>query len=206
MSPVGTNWGEFGTQTSTGGGGGGSGTVTSVSVTSANGFAGTVATPTTTPAITISTTVTAAVLKGNGTAIVAAVAGTDYPATGVISAGGPTGNATTVPVITWNANGQLTAVTTATIAPTVLPSQYTTSTITADPAPASFGTYYRANYAGSGNFTLPSAGTPGRWIKVKQIANNTLSIVGTVDGNAAFTMVQFQSYTFIDNGTNYDIT
>jgi hypothetical protein len=54
-----------------------SGTVTSVSVTSANGFAGTVATATTTPAITISTSITG-VLKGNGTAISAAVVNTDY--------------------------------------------------------------------------------------------------------------------------------
>jgi len=53
------------------------GTVTSVSVVSANGFAGTVATSTTTPAITISTSITG-VLKGNGTAISAAVANTDY--------------------------------------------------------------------------------------------------------------------------------
>lgn len=57
--------------------GGGSGTVTSVSVVSANGFAGSVATATTTPAITLSTTVTG-LLKGDGTAISAAVAGTDY--------------------------------------------------------------------------------------------------------------------------------
>lgn len=55
------------------------GTVTSVSVTSANGFAGTVATATTTPAITISTSITG-VIKGNGTAISAATAGTDYSA------------------------------------------------------------------------------------------------------------------------------
>lgn len=59
------------------GGGGGSGTVTSVSVVSANGLAGTVANSTTTPAITLSTTITG-ILKGNGTAISAAVAGTDY--------------------------------------------------------------------------------------------------------------------------------
>ena len=98
------------------GGGGGSGTVTQVSVVSANGLAGTVATSTTTPAITLSTTVTG-ILKGNGTTISAATAGTDYPATGVISAGGPTGSSSVVPVITWNANGQLTAVTTATITP-----------------------------------------------------------------------------------------
>ena len=54
-----------------------SGTVQSVSVVSANGLAGTVANATTTPAITLSTSVTG-VLKGNGTAISAATAGTDY--------------------------------------------------------------------------------------------------------------------------------
>lgn len=51
--------------------GSGSGTVTSVSVVTANGFAGTVATATTTPAITLSTTITG-VLQGNGTTISAA--------------------------------------------------------------------------------------------------------------------------------------
>ena len=56
---------------------GGTGTVTTVSVVSANGFAGTVATPTTTPAITLTTTITG-IIKGNGTAISAATAGTDY--------------------------------------------------------------------------------------------------------------------------------
>jgi hypothetical protein len=55
----------------------GSGTVTDVSVVSANGFAGSVATSTTTPAITLSTTITG-ILKGNGTAMSAASAGTDY--------------------------------------------------------------------------------------------------------------------------------
>jgi hypothetical protein len=59
----------------------GTGSVNSVSVVSANGLAGTVANATTTPAITLSTTITG-VLKGNGTAISAAVSGTDYaPAT-----------------------------------------------------------------------------------------------------------------------------
>ena len=46
----------------------GTGTVTSVSVVAANGFAGTVANSTTTPAITMSTSVTG-VLVGNGTAL-----------------------------------------------------------------------------------------------------------------------------------------
>lgn len=53
------------------------GTVTSASVVSANGFAGTVATATTTPAITLTTTITG-LLNGNGTAISAAVVNTDY--------------------------------------------------------------------------------------------------------------------------------
>lgn len=59
----------------------GSGTVTTVSVVSANGLAGSVANATTTPAITLSTSITG-VLKGNGTAISAATAGTDYVAPG----------------------------------------------------------------------------------------------------------------------------
>lgn len=57
------------------------GTVTTLSVVSANGFAGTVANATTTPAITLTTSITG-LLKGNGTAISAATSGTDYaPAT-----------------------------------------------------------------------------------------------------------------------------
>jgi hypothetical protein len=55
----------------------GTGTVTAVSVVTANGLSGTVANPNTTPAITLSTTVTG-LLKGNGTAISAATSGTDY--------------------------------------------------------------------------------------------------------------------------------
>ena len=50
---------------------GGSGTVTSVSVVSANGFSGSVTDPTTTPAITIATTITG-LLQGDGTAVSAA--------------------------------------------------------------------------------------------------------------------------------------
>jgi hypothetical protein len=56
------------------GAGTGSGTVTTASVVSANGFAGTVANATTTPQITLTTTVTG-LLSGNGTAISAASSG-----------------------------------------------------------------------------------------------------------------------------------
>ena len=55
----------------------GTGSVTDVSVASANGFAGSVATSSSTPAITLSTSVTG-LLKGDGTGISAAVAGTDF--------------------------------------------------------------------------------------------------------------------------------
>lgn len=83
-----------------GGGGGGSGTVTEVSVASTNGFAGTVANPTTTPALTLKTTITG-IIKGNGTAISAATAGTDY----IIPSGSITGTATN---ITASSNSTLT--------------------------------------------------------------------------------------------------
>lgn len=62
-------------------GGLGSGSVTSVSIVTANGFVGTVANPTTTPSITLSTGITG-LLKGNGTAVSAAGAGVDYVAPG----------------------------------------------------------------------------------------------------------------------------
>lgn len=74
----------------------GSGTVTSASVVSANGFAGTVANASTTPEITLSTSITG-VIKGNGTALSAATAGTDYCAatsgSGILK--GSSGNTTT---------------------------------------------------------------------------------------------------------------
>jgi len=67
----------------------GAGTVTSVSVVTANGFAGTVANATTTPAITITTSITG-LLIGNGTAISAATASdiTGQLLTGYVSGAG----------------------------------------------------------------------------------------------------------------------
>jgi hypothetical protein len=86
---------------------GGGGTVTSTSVISTNGFSGSVATATTTPAITIGTTVTG-LLKGNGTAILAAVSGTDYliPNTAITAGTGTK--------ITYDAKGLVTSSTSAT--------------------------------------------------------------------------------------------
>lgn len=72
-----------------GSGGGGSGTVTSLSIVTANGFSGTVANQTTTPAVTLTTTVTG-ILQGNGTAISAATTGnlTSTPTTNLVVTGG----------------------------------------------------------------------------------------------------------------------
>ena len=67
----------------------GAGTVTSVAVATANGFAGTVADPTLSPVITLSTTVTG-LLKGDGTGVSAATAGVDYVAPGAYTASGLT--------------------------------------------------------------------------------------------------------------------
>ena len=73
--------------------------VETVSVVTANGLAGTVGGTPTAPAITLSSTITG-VLKANGTAISAAVSGTDYaPATsgsGVLKGNGAGGTATAV--------------------------------------------------------------------------------------------------------------
>jgi hypothetical protein len=69
------------------GGGGTGGSVSTVSITSANGFAGTVLNPHTTPAITLTTSITG-ILKGNATAISAASSGTDYaPGTSGLATG-----------------------------------------------------------------------------------------------------------------------
>ncbi len=91
-----------------------SGTVTSVSVLTANGFGGTVATPGTTPAITLTTSLTG-LLKGNGTAMSAATAGTDYlaPPSGTsllkANSGGALANATAdVDYVTPTGTGTLT--------------------------------------------------------------------------------------------------
>ena len=74
-------------------GGAGVGTVTNVTIASVNGFTGTVATSSSTPAITIATSVTG-LLKGNGTAVSAATSGTDYQGPITLTTTGSSGAAT----------------------------------------------------------------------------------------------------------------
>jgi hypothetical protein len=109
------------------GAGSGGGSVTTISVVSANGFAGTVATATTTPAITLTTSITG-VLKGNGTAISAATSGTDYSAgtsalaTGILKSTTTTGALTIAvaadfPTLNQNTTGTAANLTSATTLP-----------------------------------------------------------------------------------------
>lgn len=83
----------------------GAGTVTTVSVATANGFSGSVANATTTPAITITSSVTGLV-KGNGSAFSSAIAGADYAVGSPGLAGGQTitGGTLTTENLTLRAN------------------------------------------------------------------------------------------------------
>jgi len=162
------------------------GTVSTVSVVSANGLAGTVATATSTPAITLSTTITG-VLKGNGTAISAATSGTDYlaPPSGTAllkaNSGGALANATAgtdylappsgTEILKANSGGALANATagtdysagTSALATGILKSTTTTGALTiavsgTDYAPATSGSaVLKGN--GSGGFSTATAGT-----------------------------------------------
>lgn len=74
-------------------GGGGGGSVQTVSVATANGFAGTSDGDTVDPILTLTTSITG-ILKGNGTAISAAVANTDYQVPITLTTTGTSGAAT----------------------------------------------------------------------------------------------------------------
>jgi len=146
--------------------GAGSGTVTSVSVVSANGFAGTVATATTTPAITLTTSITG-LLKGNGTAISAASAGTDY----VIPSGSITGTAANITATT---NSTLT-----TLSSLSLPYSQLSGTV---PTWNQNTTGTAANITATSNSTLTtlsSLSLPGSQVS-GNISGNAANVTGTV--------------------------
>lgn len=163
----------------------GSGSVTSVSVVSANGLAGTVATSTTTPAITLSTTITG-VLKGNGTAISAATAGTDY----VIPSGSITGTASN---ITATSNSTLT-----TLSSLSLPGTQVTGNISGN----------AANITATSNSTLTTLSTlslPGSQI-TGNISGNATNITAT--SNSTLTTLSSLSlpYSQVTGGPAAGIT
>jgi len=146
-------------------GGAGVGTVTTVSVTSANGFTGTVATASSTPAITITTSVTG-ILKGNATAISAAVAGTDYQAPiGTISG-----------IVKGNGANALTAATAGTDyqAPVSATGILKSSGVSGNISAATAGTDYQAP------ITLTTTGASG----AATFSNGTLNIPQYAGGGA----------------------
>jgi hypothetical protein len=205
--------------------GAGVGSVTSASVVSANGFAGTVATATSTPAITISTSITG-VLKGNGTAISAATAGTDYVipagtvATATNLAGGSNG---TVPYQSASGTTQMLAVGTA---GQVLTSNGAAAPTWTSPSSGSF-TAKTANYtavsgdnilantsAGSWTLTLPATPATGATVQVMDstgsfdvyplnVGRNGQTIMGAAED---MTMsVEGAATTFVYNGSTWRV-
>jgi hypothetical protein len=167
---AGTNVTIFGTwpnQTINAIGGGGTGTVTTVSVVSANGFTGTVANPTTTPAITLTTSITG-VLKGNGTAISAATSGTDFSAgtsalaTGILKSTTSTGALTIAVAADFPTLNQSTTGTAAGLSATLaIASGGTNSTATATAGGVGYGTgtAYAFTAAGTTGQVLTSNGS-----------------------------------------------
>ena len=169
----------------------GSGTVTSASVVSANGFAGTVATSTTTPAITLTTSITG-LLKGNGTAMSAATAGTDYVT--------PTGTETLT-------NKTLTN-------PTVtnyVETPFTANSSTAITLALTNGTVQIITLTGSATITMPTAVSGKSFIMfLKQDATGSRTVTwSTVKwaGGTAPTITATASrqdiYSFFSDGTNW---
>ena len=169
----------------------GSGTVTSASVVSANGFAGTVATSTTTPAITLTPSITG-LLKGNGTAMSAATAGTDYVT--------PTGTETLT-------NKTLTN-------PTVtnyVETPFTANSSTAITLALTNGTVQIITLTGSATITMPTAVSGKSFIMfLKQDATGSRTVTwSTVKwaGGTAPTITATASrqdiYSFFSDGTNW---
>jgi hypothetical protein len=180
------------------------GTVTSVSVASANGFAGSVANATTTPAITISTSITG-LLYGNGTAIAAATVSSplSYSA-GTLS----------IPVATSSANGYLSSTDW-----TTFNNKQSTSapaTYTANFSVAATDVWIINNKSGSScTVTLPAAASyTGRVLHFQNYqaqtlvsaSSNVVPLAGGAAGTAILSAVAGANATLVSDGTNWIMT
>ena len=169
---------------------GAAGTVTSASIVTANGFAGTVATATTTPAITLTTSITG-VLKGNGTAISAAVAGTDYVT--------PTGTETltnktlTAPIISSISNtGTLTLPTST----DTLVGRATTDTLTNKTIQAgTFTNGYTEEVATANTSTAYTIDLANGSVQILTLTGNCVYTFPTPVAGKSFTLIQLQDAT-----------
>jgi hypothetical protein len=154
----------------------GGGTVTSVSVVSANGFTGTVATSTSTPAITLTTSITG-LLKGNGTAISAGTAGTDYVAPGT--------STSFTALQTFLGSSSVAAFKTANIVePSTVSATAATGTINYDVTTQSV-LYYTSN--ASANWTVNIRGSSGTSLNTLLATNDTIAFTFMVtQGTTAY--------------------
>lgn len=181
----------------------GTGTVTSVSVVSANGFAGTVATATTTPAITLSTSISG-LLYGNGTSLAATTV--NSPLT--YSAG-----TLSIPVATSSANGYLSSTDWTTF--NNKQSVAAPVTYTANFSVASTDIWIINNKSGSScTVTLPTASSnSGRKLTFQNYqaqtlvsaSSNVVPIGGGSAGTAILDAVAGNWATLVSDGTNWVI-
>ena len=163
----GTAWQVIGTGT-------GTGSVTTASVVNANGFAGSVANPTTTPAITISTTVSG-LLKGNGTSVSAATAGSDYLA--------PSGNGSALTGLTQSqVSGLATAL--GLLAPLASPAFSGSPTTTTPTSSSGVANKSYVDSVAQGLSVKPSAAAATAGAETFTIATGTVTQIAgtTVDG------------------------
>lgn len=195
-------------------GGGGSGTVTSVSVISAHGLAGTVATATTTPAITLSTSVTG-IVKGDGTSLSAATAGTDYSvgtsalSTGILKSTTSTGALTTAIAADFPTLNQNTTGTAANVTGTVIVANGGTgdTTFTAY-APilagtTSTGTFQQATSGMSNSgYVLTSTGTSSSPTWQASGGSTTFPLAAPTSATSAPAEYSFTGFT--SDGFGYD--
>ncbi len=178
-----------------------SGTVSTVSVVTANGFAGTVANASSTPAITLTTTISG-IVKGNGSAISAAAAGIDYSAgtsalaTGILKSTTTTGalsiavagtdfvapnaaiTGSTNTKITYDAKGLVTSSTAAVLASADYVNQGTTGTVLHGNA-AGNPSWGQVNLASEVTGRLPLANI------VQGTAKSVLGVTGNSTGDYA---------------------
>jgi hypothetical protein len=198
----------------------GSGTVTSASVVSANGFAGTVATATTTPAITLTTTITG-LLKGNATAISAATSGTDYSAgtsaltTGILKSTTTTGAlsiavAADFPTLNQNTTGTAANVT-GVVASANGGTGFSTYT-TGDIIYASATNTLSKLAAGTNGYVLTLASGVPSWaaasggLTVTSTTSNTNYNLGFQSASSGTTTVDYINTSFTANPSTGDIT
>lgn len=179
------------------GGGGGSGTVTSVSVVSANGLAGTVANPTTTPAITLSTTINAPLLAGNGTAISAATT-TGTGSTAVLSISPTLSGTLTVPNIQMSSVNLASTNNSLTISNTLGMSIAMSGVTGGISLISRYGTII---LDASGNVNLNSTGSG------TVVANTGIALpIRTTSGNVVLTAADYQIVLTDTTAANYTIT